>query len=256
MKIAISDFDGTLCRIAPGTNLGGRVPEENVVAIRRWREAGNKFGIASGRGLSFLVPEVEKYGIPVDFLICGNGSSVFDGERNRLHRTVIPTEVLEAFARHPLSTPEDRPFLVFGERQLYSVRPYPHIPVEVAPLISIEEAVKREDVVQLGLMFPTPEETRQASDEMERDFPMLGGNPNRVYLDINMNQVNKRYGVERLLEVMGWEGNEVFVIGDDRNDLPMIHHFHGFTVNTAQSFVKEAATRIYDSVGNMLNENL
>ena len=256
MKIAISDFDGTLCRILPGTTLGGSVPEENLAAIRKWRAAGNKFGLASGRGLSLLEKEVEKYRIPLDFLICTNGASIFDENRNLIHSTVIPRDVLRDFLHHPLSHEKERPFLIFCEKQVYALRLYPDIPIERTPLITWEEAGELEDAVQLGLMFRTPEENHQTTENMQREFPMLGGNPNRVYLDINMRQVNKRYGVERLTETMGWEKEEILVIGDDRNDLPMIRYFHGFTVDTAQPFMKEAATKVYSSVGQMLEENI
>ena len=48
MKIAATDFDGTLCPI------GEPIPEENIRAIKAWQAAGNKFGIATGRGLSLI----------------------------------------------------------------------------------------------------------------------------------------------------------------------------------------------------------
>jgi len=41
MKIIASDYDGTL-------NEGG-MDEEKRLAIRKWQEAGNLFGIVSGR---------------------------------------------------------------------------------------------------------------------------------------------------------------------------------------------------------------
>ena len=71
-------------------------------------------------------------------------------------------------------------------------------------------------------------------------------------LDIVPAGVNKARGVENLLRVKNWEA-EVFVIGDESNDLPMIRHFNGYTVATAKDFVKREATKIFDSVGAMLN---
>ena len=256
MKIAVSDFDGTLCRLSPGTTLGGSVPEANLSAIRRWREAGNKFGIASGRGISLLEMEVEKYGIPVDFLICSNGAAIFDEARELLHSTVFPPDVLRDFLNHPLIRGKELPVLLFGERQVYALRPYPDIPMEYTPAISWEEAANLRDAVQLGIMFPSLEETRRATEAVERDFPMLGGNANRVYLDVNLRGVDKKYGVEHLVEAMGWQGAPVLVIGDDKNDLPMVEYFHGFTVDTAQPFMKEAAAKVYGSVGEMLEDSL
>ena len=45
MKILGSDYDGTL-------TCGG-IEETKIAAIHRWREAGNRFGIVTGRVASF-----------------------------------------------------------------------------------------------------------------------------------------------------------------------------------------------------------
>ena len=41
MKIAASDYDGTLFR-------NGTISNETVEGVRLWRAAGNKFGMVSG----------------------------------------------------------------------------------------------------------------------------------------------------------------------------------------------------------------
>ena len=75
MKIAATDFDGTLCPI------GEPIPEENIRAIKAWQEAGNKFGIATGRGLSLIREAVEKYeDLKLDFLVCNNGAVSLDAQ--------------------------------------------------------------------------------------------------------------------------------------------------------------------------------
>jgi hydroxymethylpyrimidine pyrophosphatase-like HAD family hydrolase len=45
MKILGSDFDGTF-------NCGG-IGEDKINAVKKWRAAGNKFGIVSGRSKAF-----------------------------------------------------------------------------------------------------------------------------------------------------------------------------------------------------------
>ena len=54
MKLIGSDYDGTL-------NHGG-IDEAKLSAIRRWREAGNLFGVVSGRGPEFLAELTDKLG--------------------------------------------------------------------------------------------------------------------------------------------------------------------------------------------------
>ena len=55
---------------------------------------------------------------------------------------------------------------------------------------------------------------------------------------------------------MGWEGAEIFAIGDEINDLPMIEAFNGFTVDTAREEIKQKARCAYTSVGAMLDDNI
>ena len=63
-------------------------------------------------------------------------------------------------------------------------------------------------------------------------------------------------GLRRLLKVTGWQPEETLFIGDDQNDLPAVKYFHGYTVETAEPFMKEAATKVYSSVGDMLLAHL
>ena len=55
---------------------------------------------------------------------------------------------------------------------------------------------------------------------------------------------------------MGWQAAEVYAIGDESNDLPMLEAFQGFTVNTAREAIKEKTKAVYASVGAMLADNL
>ena len=51
MKVAASDYDGTLLR-------GGKIDEETKEGIARWRAAGHKFGVVSGRDYGMRVPQL------------------------------------------------------------------------------------------------------------------------------------------------------------------------------------------------------
>ena len=251
MKIAITDYDGTLRDLKSGV-----VTQSNVEAIQRWRKAGNKFGIATGRNIRMLDFELKNYDITLDFVVCVNGAVVLDKERNILHSVRIPPSIVKEFSKLPLVTNTDNQIIVFCERELFAIRPYSEIPTELVPKISFEELLQRDDVVQIGIKFKTAEEALKMKEDLPKIFPILGGNPNRNYLDINMSGVNKKYGIAQLLKVMNWQDCPLFVIGDDSNDLPMIEEYKGYTVKTAAPFMHEAAAKVYDSVGDMLIENI
>ena len=56
MKIAASDYDGTLFR-------NEVIAKADVEGIRRWRAAGNKFGVVTSRDYGMLAPQLKFYGI-------------------------------------------------------------------------------------------------------------------------------------------------------------------------------------------------
>ena len=93
MKIIASDYDGTL-------NEGG-VGEEKRIAIRKWREAGNLFGIVSGRGIGNIVGLAKEDVIECDFLLGDNGASVAKGNGDVLSEATcdgqIAREIIEYF---------------------------------------------------------------------------------------------------------------------------------------------------------------
>ena len=251
MKIAVTDFDGTL---KPFDN---KIPPSTVEAIHRWRAAGNKFGIATGRELNMLNHDLRHYDITTDFLICVNGAVVFDKDRNILQSIRIERRLKERLLSMPMIRESDYAMICFCERRSFSLRTDSnYVPTEIAPPIDWGEVLERDDVVQFGIKFRSTEEAADAQKLIEREIPELGGNRNRIFLDINVKPVDKRFGVESLIGLMNWGGNELLVIGDDKNDLPMITAFNGYTVERAPEFMREAARKIYGSVGDMLLDNL
>ena len=71
-----SDFDGTLYN-------GEFIPEENMKAIRHFRENGGLFSVVSGRDTGFLNPFFEGYsfGVPI---VNYNGAVIYDFDRQKM----------------------------------------------------------------------------------------------------------------------------------------------------------------------------
>ena len=250
MKIAITDFDGTL------KPFDSKIPPSTVNAIHEWRAAGNKFGIATGRELTMLNHDLRHYDITTDFLICVNGAVIFDRDRKVLQSMRIARSLKERLINLPLIRDFKGAMICFCEQHCYSIRPYPEMSLELAPPIELSDTLDRNDVVQFGIRFDTIEDAAAARELIEHEIPELCGNQNRVYLDVNVRPVDKKFGVESLIRLMGWNDDELHVIGDDKNDLPMIVGFNGYTVSQAAAFMHQAARKVYDSVGAMLLDNL
>jgi hydroxymethylpyrimidine pyrophosphatase-like HAD family hydrolase len=81
-------------------------------------------------------------------------------------------------------------------------------------------------------------------------------NINRVCIDVSPNKVNKASGIADLIALTGEDFEDVLVIGDGDNDVPMIKAYNGFAVPGSAPEAMAAATRVYDSVAEMLKGNL
>lgn len=254
MKLAATDFDGTFCPH------GEPIPAENIEAVQRWQKAGHKFGICTGRGIGLIRHALAPYPeLRPDYLVCNNGGVIVDGEGRILQSFVVPADVRDGMLAMPVLRETHHPLRILTERGMFTLDTGADIPFGLPiemPLISFDEAQKLPNVVQISLRCDSIEEALATTHEVEKAFPGIVGNINRNYIDFNRREANKRDGVRHLLQVTGWQPEQVLFIGDDRNDLPAVEYFKGCTVATAADFMKEAASAVYPTVGDMLLANL
>ena len=126
-----------------------------------------------------------------------------------------------------------------------------NFPLEIIDAEQVEKIPKK--INQLALDFKSPEEAKMSAEILNKKFgDVIFAQKNTHSVDIVIAGMNKARGVSNLVKIMDWRG-EIFVIGDESNDLPMIKAFNGYTVATAKDFVKREAKKIFNSVGAMLN---
>ena len=252
-KIAASDFDGTLF-------INREISTENLSAIKTWRTDGNRFGIVTGRAYVMLIPHLQDFDLAVDFAICCNGAIIYDGDGRIIFETELPKKILleimnEPYAlrtKHFAFETADKVYGTAVKENSWMLREQNlwNFPLEIVDAAQIETLPK---INQLALDFESPDEAQKAAEILNQKFgDVIFAQKNTHSVDIVTAGINKAQGVKNLLRVCNWSG-KVFVIGDESNDLPMIKKFGGYTVSTAKDFVKHEATKIFDSVGAMLN---
>ena len=253
-KVVASDFDGTLF-------INQKVSEENLSAIKNWRAAGNKFGIVTGRAYIMLPTHLQEFNLEIDFAICENGAIIHDGNGKIIFESELPKKILLEIINEPFVMKSMHLAFETAEK-VYCANVKPtswvlrekdkwNFPVEIIEPAQIEKLPK---INQLALDFHSPDEAQAAAEMLNREFgEHIFAQKNTHSVDIVIAGTNKAQGVENLLRIMNWSDAKVFVIGDVSNDLPMIKKFGGYTVATAKDFVKREATKIFDSVGAMLN---
>lgn len=245
MKIIASDYDGTL-------NEGG-VGEEKRIAIRKWREAGNLFGIVSGRGIGNIVGLAKEDGIECDFLLGDNGASVARGNGDVLSEATcdgqIAREIIEYFYSIGCTWSWVRPYpecIVVPEGE--SKYPWEY---------SLSNLPKIEKFTQISASLGDDDKAKAAADELTvRYGDKLNILQNGCCIDIVRLDVNKAVGIYKLLEIVGAKYEDVITVGDNYNDADMIREFRSYAMDNAVPLIKELADATVPSVTELIYREL
>lgn len=257
MKIGASDYDGTLFRQRT-------IAAEDVAGVKSWRAAGNKFGVVSGRDYGMLAPQLKYYGIESDYTVCNNGAIIFRADGTPLWQGSIPLEVLAEMVKEPsVRNSFHFAFSAVDKTYLYHEREGSWIMREALewdfPIVKITEQdiMNLPQIHQFCLGYHEASEADETSAVINAKYgEFVTAYPNGCSVDIVPVGVSKSQGIEKLLELMNWQEADVYAIGDESNDLPMLEAFQGFTVETAREAIKAKTQAVYASVGAMLTDNL
>lgn len=100
MKFLVSDYDGTIFDV---DNL--KDTRKNIDAIKRFKDNGNLFAIATARTFLSIKSQTDKFNIPYDYLICSDGGCVFDKYDNLIYSNSIDINLLMKIHKYLVSLP-------------------------------------------------------------------------------------------------------------------------------------------------------
>ena len=253
MKIAASDYDGTLFR-------RGEVSREDLEAISAWREKGHLFGLATGRDLNLTRTEIEGRNIPCDFTVCNTGAGIYDAEFRPIHQTALPPAAAGEALNHP-AVKSSRYCLFSRAGHTYIIRQATEswLTGLGLPLVGIteDEARALSGLTQIGLEYGTTEEARLNSAALTRDFGhIMYAQQSGICVDIIAAGVSKAEGLALYIELNGLAPEDVLTVGDSENDLSMLTRYHGYAMTDSPPEVLRAAAHTTDSPAAMLWDNM
>lgn len=237
MKILGSDFDGTFAE--------GGIGEEKLRAVERWRAAGNKFGIISGRGGDFYETLRNKYPrLAFDFYAACNGAYIVDGEGRPIYEApcrAVPAHDLAC----ELYVGSTVVCVKVAERCLYVLRVGDRLPewVVADEKILLSETSDIDYFHCFSVCFPSVEAVALAAKDMQKEYGnYLCPLPNGNWLDLVPRGVNKAEGLMRVAEHFGCGRDSVIAVGDNGNDIDMIRAFRSYAMANGVPTLKAAAT--------------
>lgn len=234
-KLLVSDFDRTLY-------VDSDISQENLRALEKWKQNGNLFAIATGRGERSLREKLCKYHTEPDYLICNNGARVVDRKGKILFERTIEDDIawdiikglIQEYHMPVDATLKNRKIHVFNTLQEF-------------------EQICR-GILQIHLRFKDADQTQKATEMVNLHYGKVKAFANEWNLDIVCSGVDKAEGVTILLKTTGWQGR-VITVGDSYNDLCMLKRFGGYTMSSADEKMRNQALYICKSVADCMEQN-
>lgn len=230
MKIIASDYDGTL-------NHGG-IDDIKRNAIKRWRRAGNLFGIVSGRGAQDLLEIPKRNNFEYDFLIASNGAVILNTNGEVQAESRCDGRLAKPFLEFIMNigccwaSVHTNFKCVIDERD--DERFDDEFTLATLPEIRYFN--------QISTILPDDGEAARVTEAIKEKFgEFLNPLQNGRCIDVVSADMNKAQGLYRFLEIIGADYEDLITVGDNINDTHMIAEFRSYAMENAVQFIKDIA---------------
>lgn len=199
MKLLVSDYDGTFNENNKIQNI-----EKNIQAVKRFLDEGNMFSIATGRSYVSIKRETDKFHIPYNYLICNNGSVIFDENDNIIYHNPIKLQALIKTINYL----ESLGFIksielknMYGEKTtLYEETTEIICTIRIRNIFDLK-LIKQELIFLESLSFLT--------------------------ITILKEKIDKKDAIELIRKIHDIDKSHIYTIGDEFNDEGMLREFNG-----------------------------
>jgi len=203
-KLLVCDYDDTL-----KTN-NNRITNLNFNAIKRFRKQGNKFIVASGRDYNSLNKSLSYYNCKYDGLICNDGSMGFDSDGKIIYENKLFDSQVEDLLYY---------FNNIGEKYIHGYKLYNYY-----GCTNINK-----DIIEFVINPKLFQKIKSLIEEIQTYFPNLHINKagNSIYI---RKDCSKSDGIEKLSKVLNISRENIYTIGDWKNDYEMIRDYNGYNI--------------------------
>lgn len=243
-----SDYDGTLSQ--------GGISDAVRQAICRFRDAGGRFGVVSGRdyagGYAMFRRENR---FPFDFVLGLNGAIAFDASGRLLFGDVIRDPALMAALREFVFA---HVATMVGFYTRYSAlrfdSRYPNghwsgTQMEYSPHERIGAFT---EFCAANAICETEDEAIAGTAALRKAFPMLNPMRNGRCIDIPPAGMDKGAGIARYAARFAIDHDRIFTAGDNDNDVSMLSRYHGFAMTVSSPDARAAAVCQADDIADVI----
>lgn len=228
-KILISDYDQTLY-------LNDEDMDKNKIAIKKFREKGNIFVIATGRSYFDFHNKVDLYNFEYDYVIINHGATILDKNNNVFTNFSIKNEIIDNI-KNDLQL--EKSLKGFCCSKLDSRVNFNH-----------------KDLTKINVRYNSKEEAMAINKTINDKYANF---VNSYYvtensLEIISNEINKSKAIDILLKELSVSRDNAYTIGDGYSDIEMVKDFNGYAMVNSVDELKNIAKKEYNSVSDLINE--
>lgn len=226
MKLLVSDYDGTFNEDNKLSKIN-----KNIDAVKRFMDNGHIFAFATGRSYDSIKKEITKYHIPYNYLICSNGSIVFDRKDRVLFQNTILVDTVKKTLRY-LNKLGFVKSLELRDAYGRSTSDYNNVCEIVCTLKfknSLDARMVREEIAFLD------------------SFSFMN-------VIIFKEELDKKDGIYVVSGIEGIGKEDIYTIGDASNDRGMLDEFNGFKMPYSYPEIMFSEARIVRSVKSLVRK--
>lgn len=225
-KLLVSDYDGTY--LDKNGESGFLLVNKKI--ITSFIDNDNMFAFASGRNFISLKGQTNKYNLPYNYLVCNNGTSIFNSKDELLHYKLIPyTSVIKTinYLNKKNNILTKRYLDVFGNETTN----FNDI-AEIVCTVNIEtpemfEEVKNEINFLQSIFF-----TKNSSQLCTVSD---GKNSKSTQYLVIKEPSDKKEAINFISSREGIDEKSIYTIGNDFNDYEMLKCYNGFKMIDSRS---------------------
>lgn len=268
IKLFVTDLDGTLLYDENKPMGNTIVTDKNKKALKDLYDTGLKIAVASGRNKESIWAISDQIGIH-PYTICTNGSHImkkgtriYSSKLNELEllRLVKDIDTDERIVSYFGSTVDH----FYAGNAKVKNHPNDFINNELSDEhqllvkdVSLEDAIldKTIAISNLTLIFDSGrKDLNSIRNELKKKYKKFEFAKSGPYtIDVTAIRADKGAAVDFLRAYCGFERDEVAVVGDSGNDIPMFEMFdHSFCMSHSDDFVKNYASTVVDSVADAI----
>jgi Cof subfamily protein (haloacid dehalogenase superfamily) len=241
--LLITDLDGTLL------DRKQQISIENETAIRKFKEQGGLFTLATGRMEAAVMPIIQKLGIDLPVILY-NGAKIYCAVTDTVlyeKKLTIPSALWTCFME---SLSDEIALLVYQNGQVYAplrnALLEKHERKDRVRCLPFEDRIRTEPVTKVMIINSQLDKAKKLEQAVLDDgisCEMVYSESN--YLEILPQHATKGTALKELVRILQIDGLYTVAVGDNLNDLTMIMEADlGYAVANAHSQLTEAADAV------------